>query len=58
MSDICGAGCVCVASVLPCVCVCVGSQTKQGCRNAAGTADFCWLADSAVPVPSPDGGND
>lgn len=40
------------------LCMCVGSQTKQGCWNAAGTADFCWLADSAVPVPSPDGGND
>lgn len=40
-----------------CVCAC-WSQTKQGCWNAAGTADFCWLADSAVPVPSPDGGND
>ncbi|KAI9519240.1 hypothetical protein NQZ68_030772 [Dissostichus eleginoides] len=34
------------------------SMTKQGCRNAAGTADFCWLADSGLPVPSPDGGND
>lgn len=35
--------------------MCVGSQTKQGCWNAAGAADFCWLADSGVPVPNPGG---
>lgn len=42
-------------SVLLYVCMCVGSQTKQGCWNAAGAADFCWLADSGVPVPNPGG---
>lgn len=50
--------CVAVCFCL-CVCVCAcWAQTKQGCWNAAGTADFCWLADNTVPVPSPDGGND
>lgn len=61
-SSICSKTWICVASASRCVfsmCVCAcWAQTKQGCWNAAGTADFCWLADNAVPVPSPDGGND